>query len=137
MLKGTFERSGTSHITCTACFIKSVRVCVYMYGVMTRRMEEKLNQQEVDWQQVQGSLNRRNRDIKRLSKENGWAPHQQRAEEKTKGAEMEETGNGYVRGRRTVLSAVMLMNLLFVYQFCSVIPQQEQRKPLHVSTECD
>ncbi|XP_035519086.1 uncharacterized protein kif16bb isoform X2 [Morone saxatilis] len=58
------------------------------------KMEEKLNQQEVEWQQVQGSLNRRNRDIKRLSKESTGAPHQQRAEEKTTGAEMEEPGNG-------------------------------------------
>lgn len=65
-----------------------------MYDVMTRRMEEKLNQQEVEWQQVQESLNRRNRDIKRVSKENSGAPQQQRAEEKTTGAEMEETGNG-------------------------------------------
>ncbi|XP_039994875.1 uncharacterized protein kif16bb isoform X2 [Xiphias gladius] len=58
------------------------------------RMEEKLNQQEVAWQRVQESLNRRNQDIKRLPKENSGAPVQQRAEEKTKGAEMEETGNG-------------------------------------------
>ncbi|XP_023281565.1 uncharacterized protein LOC111669483 [Seriola lalandi dorsalis] len=58
------------------------------------RMEEKLNQQEVAWHQVQESLNRRNWDIKRLPEESSGAPHQQRAEEKTKGAEMEETGNG-------------------------------------------
>ncbi|KAF3842271.1 hypothetical protein F7725_024222 [Dissostichus mawsoni] len=58
------------------------------------RMEEKLNQQEVEWQQVQENLNRRNRDIKRLSKENSRAPHQSRAERKATGAEMEETGNG-------------------------------------------
>lgn len=70
------------------------KICVCMYDVMTRRMEEKLNQQEVEWQQVQESLNRRNRDIKRVSKENSGAPQQQRAEEKTTGAEMEETGNG-------------------------------------------
>ncbi|XP_042358779.1 uncharacterized protein kif16bb [Plectropomus leopardus] len=55
--------------------------------------ELKLNQQEVEWQQVQENLNRRNRDIKRLSKENSGTPHQHR-EEKTMGAEMEETGNG-------------------------------------------
>lgn len=64
-----------------------------MNDVMTRRMEEKLNQQEVEWQQVQDSLNRCNRDIKRLPKENSGAPHQNRAE-KTKGEEMEDTGNG-------------------------------------------
>ncbi|XP_059179887.1 uncharacterized protein kif16bb [Centropristis striata] len=58
------------------------------------RMEEKLNQQEVGWQQVQENLNRRNRDIKRRSKENSGAPHHQRAEEKTTGAEMEDTGSG-------------------------------------------
>ncbi|XP_044229586.1 uncharacterized protein kif16bb isoform X2 [Thunnus albacares] len=58
------------------------------------RMEEKLNQQEVEWQQVQDSLNRRNRDIKRLSKENSGAPHKHRADEKTKGDEIEVTGNG-------------------------------------------
>ncbi|XP_051283371.1 stAR-related lipid transfer protein 9 isoform X2 [Dicentrarchus labrax] len=58
------------------------------------KMEEKLNQQEVEWQQVQGSLNRRNRDIKRLSKESSGAPYQPRAEEKTTGVEMEEPGNG-------------------------------------------
>ncbi|XP_049456450.1 uncharacterized protein kif16bb [Epinephelus fuscoguttatus] len=57
------------------------------------RMELKLNQQEVEWQQVQENLNRRNRDIKRLSKQNSGAPHQHREEEKTTGAEMEETGN--------------------------------------------
>ncbi|XP_029304976.1 uncharacterized protein kif16bb isoform X2 [Cottoperca gobio] len=58
------------------------------------RIEKKLNQQEVEWQQVQENLNRRNQDIKRLSKENSRAPHQQRAEKKTTGAEKEETGNG-------------------------------------------
>ncbi|KAI4813296.1 hypothetical protein KUCAC02_024629, partial [Chaenocephalus aceratus] len=58
------------------------------------RMEEKLNQQEVEWQQVQENLNRRNRDIKRLSKENSRAPHQSIAERKATGLEMEETGNG-------------------------------------------
>lgn len=79
-------------------------------------MEEKLNQQEVAWQQVQES---RNQDIKRLPKESSGTPHQQRTDEETKGVEMEETGNGYVRGKRTVLSVVMLMNPLFVYQFCS------------------
>lgn len=36
-----------------------------------------------------------------------------------------------------MLSVVMLMNLLFVYLFCSVIPQQEQCKPLHVSSGCN
>ncbi|XP_071337285.1 uncharacterized protein kif16bb isoform X2 [Trachinotus anak] len=56
-------------------------------------MEERLNQQEVAWQQVQESLNRRNCDIKRLPKESSGAPHQRRAEEKT-GAETQETGNG-------------------------------------------
>ncbi|KAJ4949636.1 hypothetical protein JOQ06_021145 [Pogonophryne albipinna] len=56
------------------------------------RMEEKLNQQEVEWQQVQENLNRHN--IKRLSKENSRAPHQSIAERKATGAEMEETGNG-------------------------------------------
>ncbi|XP_034082555.1 uncharacterized protein LOC117552945 [Gymnodraco acuticeps] len=65
-----------------------------MHDVITRRMEEKLNQQEVEWQQVQEKLNRRNRDIKRLSKENSRAPHQLIAERKATGAEMEETGNG-------------------------------------------
>jgi len=65
-----------------------------MHDVITRRMEEKLNQQEVEWQQVQENLNRRNRDIKRLSKKNSRAPHQSRAERKATGAEMEETGNG-------------------------------------------
>ncbi|XP_034537393.1 uncharacterized protein kif16bb isoform X2 [Notolabrus celidotus] len=55
-------------------------------------MEEKLNQQEVGWKQVQESLNRRTRDFKRLSKENSGAPHQQRAEQKTTGAEMEDPG---------------------------------------------
>ncbi|KAM7385797.1 hypothetical protein PAMP_001853 [Pampus punctatissimus] len=59
----------------------------------TGRMEETLNPQEVEWQQVQDSLNRCNQDIKRLPKENSGAPHQTRAEE-TKGEEMEETGNG-------------------------------------------
>ncbi|TDH01119.1 hypothetical protein EPR50_G00176740 [Perca flavescens] len=57
-------------------------------------MDEKLNQMEVEWQQVQENLNRCNQDIKRLSEDNSGAPHQQRAEEKTTGAEMEETGNG-------------------------------------------
>ncbi|XP_074502637.1 uncharacterized protein kif16bb isoform X1 [Sebastes fasciatus] len=57
-------------------------------------MEEKLNQQEMELQQVQESLNSRSQDIKRLSKENSGAPHQRRAEEKTTGAEMEETGIG-------------------------------------------
>lgn len=90
-----------------------------MCDVTSRKMEEKLNQQEVAWQQVQESLNRRNRDIKRLPKESSGTPHQQRTDEETKGAEMEETGNGYVRGRRTVLSVVMLMSPLFVYHFCS------------------
>ncbi|XP_074532189.1 uncharacterized protein kif16bb [Halichoeres trimaculatus] len=42
-------------------------------------VEEELNQQEVDWKLVQESLNRRNRDFKRLSKESSVAPHQQRA----------------------------------------------------------
>ncbi|KAL7383139.1 hypothetical protein ABVT39_005426 [Epinephelus coioides] len=59
------------------------------------RMELKLNQQEVEWQQVQENLNRRNRDIKRLSKQNSGASHQHREEEKTTGAEMEETGNDF------------------------------------------
>lgn len=63
-----------------------------MYDVISRRMGKKLNQQEVEWQQVQESLNSRN--IKRLSKGNSGAPHQQSAEEKTTGAEMEETGSG-------------------------------------------
>ena len=61
---------------------------------MTRRMEGKLNQQEVGWQQVQDSLNRRNRDIKRVSKENSGAPLQNTADEMTKGEEVEDTGNG-------------------------------------------
>ncbi|KAM8738813.1 kinesin-like protein KIF16B isoform 2-T6 [Acanthopagrus schlegelii] len=78
------------------------------------KMEEKLNQQEVE-QQVQESQNRRNRDIKRLSEENCGAPHQPRAEEKTTGAEIKETVCG----------------------FCSVIPRQEQCKPLHGSNDCD
>ncbi|XP_044069186.1 uncharacterized protein kif16bb [Siniperca chuatsi] len=58
------------------------------------RMEGKLNQPEVEWQQVQESPNGPNWDIKRLSKENSEALHQQRAGEKTKGADMEETGYG-------------------------------------------
>ncbi|XP_019121788.2 uncharacterized protein kif16bb isoform X2 [Larimichthys crocea] len=58
------------------------------------RVEKKLNQQEVEWQQVQGSLNRRNQHIKRLSKENSGTPHQPGGDEKTTGAEMEETSNG-------------------------------------------
>ncbi|XP_035848117.1 uncharacterized protein kif16bb isoform X1 [Sander lucioperca] len=57
-------------------------------------MDEKLNQKGVEWQQVQENLNRCNQDIKRLSMDNSGAPHQPRAEEKTTGAEMEETGNG-------------------------------------------
>ncbi len=69
-------------------------VWVYMHDVVTSRMEEKLNQQEVEWQQIQGSLNRHNQDIKTLSKENNAAPNSQRAKEKTCGAEMEETGCG-------------------------------------------
>lgn len=91
----------SSKVGCV-CVYKDIRfviqhtsLCVWvcMYDVITR-MIKKLNQQEVDWQQVQESLNRRNRDIKRLSKENSGALHQQRAGEKTKGAEMEETGYG-------------------------------------------
>ncbi|KAG8000001.1 Kinesin-like protein KIF16B [Nibea albiflora] len=58
------------------------------------RVEKKLNQQEVEWQQVQGSLNRHNQHIKRLSKENSGTPHQAGGDEKTTGAEMEETSNG-------------------------------------------
>ncbi|XP_041644703.1 uncharacterized protein kif16bb [Cheilinus undulatus] len=58
------------------------------------RVEEKLNQQEVEWKQVQESLNRRSRDFKRLSKESSGAPHQQRAEQKTTGAEIEDPGTG-------------------------------------------
>lgn len=76
------------------CLIKCVCDWVYMYDVMTRRVEKKLNQQEVEWQQVQGSLNRRNQHIKRLSKENSGTPHQPGGDEKTTGAEMEETSNG-------------------------------------------
>lgn len=75
----------TSHKICVGL------VCVY--DVMTR-MDEKLNQKGVEWQQVQENLNRCNQDIKRLSMDNSGAPHQPRAEEKTTGAEMEETGNG-------------------------------------------
>ncbi|XP_034408746.1 uncharacterized protein kif16bb [Cyclopterus lumpus] len=58
------------------------------------RTGEKLHQQEVGRQQVQESMNKRNRDIKRLSKEISGAPHQQRAGEKTTVAEIEETGDG-------------------------------------------
>lgn len=58
------------------------------------RVEKKLSQQEVEWQQVQGSLNRRNQHIKRLSKENSGTPHQAGGDEKTTGAEMEETSDG-------------------------------------------
>ncbi|TNN74361.1 Kinesin-like protein KIF16B [Liparis tanakae] len=59
-----------------------------------RRMEEELDQQEVEQQQVQESMNKRNQDIKRLSKENSGAPHQRRAAEKTTLAGIEETGDG-------------------------------------------
>lgn len=78
MLKGAYERvfDSSSH--------------VYVYVAVTRKMEEKLNQQEVE-QQVQESQNRRNPDIKRLSEENSGAPHQPRADEKTTGAEIKET----------------------------------------------
>ncbi|KAF0027320.1 hypothetical protein F2P81_020061 [Scophthalmus maximus] len=58
------------------------------------RVEVKLDQQEVAWQQVQESLNRCNRNIKRLPEDNSGAPSQHRADEKTGVAEMEETGNG-------------------------------------------
>ncbi|KAA8583961.1 hypothetical protein FQN60_015169, partial [Etheostoma spectabile] len=47
-------------------------------------MNKKLNQKEVEWQQVQENLNRCNQDIKRLSKDNSGAPHHR----------TEETGNG-------------------------------------------
>lgn len=78
MLKGACERvfDSSSH--------------VYIYVAVTRKMEEKLNQQEVE-QQVQESQNRHNPDIKRLSEENSGAPHQPRADEKTTGAEIKET----------------------------------------------
>ncbi|XP_045925981.1 uncharacterized protein kif16bb isoform X1 [Micropterus dolomieu] len=84
------------------------RSTVNMSKVMLQNpgMIKKLNQQEVDWQQVQESLNRRNRDIKRLSKENSGALHQQRAGEKTKGAEMEETGYGQMDVLATEMSKV-------------------------------
>ncbi|XP_056291443.1 uncharacterized protein kif16bb isoform X3 [Pseudoliparis swirei] len=59
-----------------------------------RRMGEELDQQEVERQQVQESMNKRNQDIKRLSKGNSGAPHQQRAAEKTTLAGIEETGDG-------------------------------------------
>ncbi|KAG7512172.1 kinesin KIF16B [Solea senegalensis] len=54
--------------------------------------KERLNHQEVAWQQVQKSLNKRNQDIKRLPEQNNEVTQQQR-EEEMKGAEMEETGN--------------------------------------------
>lgn len=73
------------------CMTSHKILWVCMYDVMTR-MEEKLNQREVEWQQVQVNLNRRDRDIKRLSKESSGAPHQE--DDKTTAAEREETGNG-------------------------------------------
>ncbi|XP_040035341.2 uncharacterized protein kif16bb [Gasterosteus aculeatus] len=59
-----------------------------------RRMRAELNQQEVERQQVEESMNKRDCDIKRLSKENGSALHRQSAGEETTGAQMEETGDG-------------------------------------------
>lgn len=67
---------------------------MYTHNVMTRRMRAELNQQEVEWQQVEESMNKRDCDIKRLSKENGSALHRQSAGEETTGAQMEETGDG-------------------------------------------
>lgn len=104
---------------------------------MPRRVEEALNQQELERQPVQDSLKRCNRDIKRLPKENSGPPPQQTAEEMTEGPKIEEAGNGYVMGEVSYALHGEFNESVAAYQYRSITPLQEYDTRLYLSDVCD